>query len=263
MRAPHEEKQQTAREHPAQVGDAATAATASPLIAQYLALKAEYPEAMLLSRVGDFYEAYGDDATELASALNIVCTSKEAGRGQRVAMAGVPHHAVDHYLGRLLRQRRIIAIAEQMEEPVPNRLVRREIVRVLTPGTVLEDQFLNAERNNYLVAVTTAAGATAIAAADVSTSSASLSVVADDDALAGELDRLAPAELIVAAEEDIERYQPLVNTTCRIAVADPQPDDGSRLPALEQIAMAERPAAREALALLLGYLRYLRLDAAP
>ena len=78
----------------------------SPLIAQYLALKAQYPEAMLLSRVGDFYEAYGDDATELANALNIVCTSKEAGRGQRVAMAGVPHHAVDHYLGRLLRQRR-------------------------------------------------------------------------------------------------------------------------------------------------------------
>ena len=87
-----------------------------------------------------------------------------------MAMAGVPHHAVDHYLGRLLRQRRIIAIAEQMEEPVPNRLVRREIVRVLTPGTVLEDQFLDAERNNYLVAVTTAAGSTAIAAADVSTS---------------------------------------------------------------------------------------------
>jgi len=112
----------------------------SPLIAQYLALKAEFPEALLLSRVGDFYEAYGDDAEDLARSLNIILTSKEAGKGKRVAMAGVPHHSVDAYLARLIRQRRIVAIADQMEQPVPNRLVRREIVRVLTPGTVLEDQ---------------------------------------------------------------------------------------------------------------------------
>ncbi|MDQ6780770.1 MAG: DNA mismatch repair protein MutS, partial [Candidatus Eremiobacteraeota bacterium] len=157
--------------------DAAEAIGTSPLFAQYLQLKAQYPQALLLSRVGDFYEAYGEDAQELATALNIVCTSKEAGKGKRVAMSGVPHHSVDHYLTRLLRQLRIVAIAEQMEEPVPNRLVRREIVRVLTPGTVLEEQFLNAERNNFLCAVVTAADTTAIAAVDVSTAQATVTVL--------------------------------------------------------------------------------------
>lgn len=225
-------------------------------------MKAEYPEALLLSRVGDFYEAYGDDANELAAALNIVCTSKEAGKGNRVAMAGVPHHSVDHYLARLLLQRRIVAIAEQMEEPVPNRLVRREIVRVLTPGTVLEDQFLNAERNNYLCAVATAAGKTAVAAVDVSTSTATVSIVDDDDALAAELDRLAPAELVVEADEDALRYRPQVAETCRIAVCDPSEEDVKAPPVLQRVALAERSAARDALALLQRYLQYLRLDGA-
>ncbi|MDQ6768302.1 MAG: DNA mismatch repair protein MutS [Candidatus Eremiobacteraeota bacterium] len=263
MRPPHEDKPGRKPAQTAPVDAAADAVGTSPLIAQYLALKSEYPEALLLSRVGDFYEAYGDDANELASALNIVCTSKEAGKGKRVAMAGVPHHSVDHYLGRLLRQRRIVAIAEQMEEPVPNRLVRREIVRVLTPGTVLEDQFLTAERNNYLCAVATAAGKTAIAAADISTSSAAVSIVDDDDALASELDRLAPAEIVVQSDEDVERYRPLVSETCRIAVCDPQLQESAREPiVVQRIALSERAAASEALGLLQRYLEYLRLDGA-
>ncbi len=177
-------------------------------------------------------------------------------------MAGVPHHSVDHYLARLLRQRRIVAIAEQMEEPVPNRLVRREIVRVLTPGTVLEDQFLSAERNNYLCAVATAAGKTAVAAADVSTSSCSVSVIDDADALASELDRLAPAELVVQTDDDVERYRPLVAEICRVAVCDPPAYEAPVPPVVQRVAAAERPAAREALGLLAAYLRYLRLDGA-
>jgi DNA mismatch repair protein MutS len=246
-------------------GSAAPSATPSgaadsPLIAQYLALKAQYPDALLLSRVGDFYEAYGDDAVELASALNIVCTSKEAGKGKRVAMAGVPHHSADHYLARLLRQRRIVAIAEQMEEPVPNRLVRREIVRVLTPGTVLEDQFLDAARNNYLCALACAAGFTAIAAADVSTSSAFVSLVADEDALASELDRLAPAEIVVEAEEEAGRIARFLDQRCRVAVYDPSERPEVESAALAQLSVAEQPAARQALGLLLRYLTHLRLD---
>ena len=255
--------------------DAGAAVGTSPLIAQYLQLKAEYPEALLLSRVGDFYESYGDDAHELAQALNIVCTSKEAGKGQRVAMAGVPHHSVDHYLARLLRQLRIVAIAEQMEEPVPNRLVRREIVRVLTPGTVLEEQFLSAERNNFLCAIATAAEKTAVAAIDVSTSQATVTVVDDDDALEAELDRLAPAEIVVATDEDALRYRGLVSESCRVALCDPVQDFevnaagpapshefSGALPVLKNVSLAERPAAQEALELLHSYLRYLRLDGA-
>ena len=260
MHAPHEDKAARTTPRTASVGAASDAADTSPLIGQYLSLKSQFPEALLLSRVGDFYEAYGDDANELAAALNIVCTSKEAGKGKRVAMAGVPHHSVDHYLARLLRQRRIVAIAEQMEEPVPNRLVRREIVRVLTPGTVLEDQFLTAERNNYLCAVVTAADKTGIAAADVSTSSVSVSIVDDDDTLASELDRLSPAEIVVEADEDVSRYRPLVSDTCRLAVCDPTTKDMKDPPIIARVAMSERAAAREALGLLRRYLEYLRLD---
>jgi DNA mismatch repair protein MutS len=214
----------------------------------------------LLSRVGDFYETYGDDAVELAAALNIVCTSKEAGKGNRVAMAGVPHHSVDHYLAKLLRQRRIVAIAEQMEEPVPNRLVRREIVRVLTPGTVLEDQFLDSARNNFLCAVAQAAGITALASTDISTSSTLVSVVEDEDALAAELDRLAPAEIVVQSDEDAERVRPFASERCRVAICDPSAQADFKSPVVARLAVAERPAAREALGLLERYLRYLRLD---
>jgi DNA mismatch repair protein MutS len=238
------------------------AAASSPLIAQYLSLKELYPEALVLSRVGDFYEAYGADAQDLSASLNIVCTSKEAGKGKRVAMAGVPHHSVDHYLAKLLRQRRVVAIAEQMEEPVPNRLVRREIVRVLTPGTVLEDQFLDAARNNFLCAVASAAGYTGIASTDISTSSTELCVVADTEALACELSRIAPAELVVQSDEDCERLKPLVSEQCRVALCDPGDDGRANAPVLARVALSERAAAGEALGLLERYLRHLRLDGA-
>ncbi len=197
----------------------------------------------------------------MAAALNIVCTSKEAGKGRRVAMAGVPYHSLDHYLRRLLAQRRVIAIAEQMEEAVPNRLVRRDIVRVLTPGTVLEEQFLDPQRNNFLCAVASAAGVTALAAVDVSTATASLSLVHDADGLAAELERLAPAEVIVRDDEDARLCRPLIGDECRIALFDVNSDTASIAPpALEQVAAAERAAAAGALSLLRSYLCHLRLD---
>ncbi len=223
----------------------------------------------MLARVGDFYEAYGDDARDLARSVSIVLTSKESGKGRHIAMAGVPHHTLDHYLARLMQQRRVVALAEQMEPPAANRLVRREIVRVLTPGTVLEDQFLAADRNNYLCAVAYAAGRTAIAFSDVSTGSAAVSVVNDSDELSSELDRLAPAEIVVEDEEAISRCRPLVGEACRITLEETQeeqvgrgnvcgPDVVARLP----LAAEERPAAKAALRLLQSYLTGLRLDGA-
>jgi DNA mismatch repair protein MutS len=235
---------------------------ASPLIAQYLALKEQYPEALVLARVGDFYEAYGDDAEDLARSLHIVCTSKEAGKAGRIAMAGVPHHSVDSYLARLMRQRRVVAIAEQMEPPDGKTLVRREIVRVLTPGTVLEDQFLAAERENYLCAVSRAGGKTAIASADVSTATAALVVVEDDDGLAVELGRIAPSEVVVADDREALHVTPLVGTNCRVA-AFTAAEDGEAvepLRALDAFSMDERPAAAKALDLLRRYLNRLHLD---
>jgi DNA mismatch repair protein MutS len=237
----------------------------SPLIAQYANLKAQYPEALLLMRVGDFYEAYGDDAEDLARSLHIICTSKEAGKAGRVAMAGVPHHSVDSYLRRLIRMRRVVAVADQMEAPDGKTLVRREIVRVLTPGTVLEDVFLTPERENNLCAVVRSHGTTAIATADVSTWSADLRVLADDDAVAAELGRIGPSEVVVSDEVEAQQLVSLVGPDCRIAIfdADDALDAGPRRASrwrLDALAREERPTASSALDLLSGYLTHLRLD---
>ena len=141
----------------------------SPMLEQYFSMKARYPDAILLSRVGDFYEAYGEDATTIAAALQIALTSKEAGGGGRVAMAGVPHHALDKYLAELVAQQRIVALADQLEIPVPNKLVRRDVTRVVTPGTLIEEHLLDRGSNNYLAALTLAGDAIGIAYADIST----------------------------------------------------------------------------------------------
>ena len=261
--APHEDGTAQALAQRAAVVPADSEDVNSPLIAQYLELKRQYPEALLLSRVGDFYEAYGADADDLAASVRIVLTSKEAGKGKRVAMAGVPHHNLDHYLARLIRQQRVVAVAEQMEPPAPNRLVRREIVRVITPGTVLEDHLLASERNNYLCAVAVAAGHTAVACADVSTGEASVAIADSDDDLAAELDRAAPAEVIVESDEDVARVRALVGDICRVAV-DPRSDDSASIETgeLDAFSRDERPAARAALELLGAYLQYVRLDGA-
>src|SRR5579872_1224171 len=97
------------------------------MLEQYFGMKAKHPEAILLSRVGDFYEAYGEDAETVARALQIALTSKEAGAGRRVAMAGVPHHALTQYLAKLVQQRFVVALADQLEVPQPNKLVARDV----------------------------------------------------------------------------------------------------------------------------------------
>jgi DNA mismatch repair protein MutS len=172
----------------------------SPMLEQYFGMKHRYPEAILLSRVGDFYEAYGDDAETVARALSIALTSKEAGGGRRVAMAGVPHHALDGYLAKLIAQRRVVALAEQLEAPVPNKLVRRDVVRVVTPGTLLEEHILERSAHNYLAAITACDDdLVALAHADISTghvaATAFEGAAALEDVLA-EIARLDPAELV-------------------------------------------------------------------
>ncbi len=169
------------------------------MLEQYFGMKARHPEAILLSRVGDFYEAYGGDAETIARALQIALTSKEAGGGQRVAMAGVPHHALNGYLAKLVAQRFIVALAEQLEVPQPNRLVRRDVVRLVTPGTLIEEHLLDGKQNNYLAAVAIVGETFAIAYADVSTAYSAATAIAGENAydeLLAELARIAPAEIL-------------------------------------------------------------------
>ena len=176
-----------------------TVATWSPMLEQYFGMKHRFPEAILLSRVGDFYEAYGDDAETIARALSIALTSKDAGAGRKIAMAGVPHHALDGYLAKLVAQRRVVALAEQLEAPVPNKLVRRDVVRVVTPGTLLEEHILERSAHNYLAVITVVDDVIALAHADISTGHVAATAfdgdAALDDALA-EIGRLDPAELV-------------------------------------------------------------------
>ncbi|MGB8910330.1 MAG: DNA mismatch repair protein MutS [Candidatus Cybelea sp.] len=178
----------------------------SPMLEQYFGMKVKHPEAILLSRVGDFYEAYGEDAETIARALQIALTSKEAGGGQRVAMAGVPHHALAGYLARLVQQRFIVALAEQLEVPQPNRLVRREVVRLVTPGTLIEEQLLDGKQNNYLAAVAAVGETLALAHSDVSTRYTAATAIAGDDAydeLLAELARIGPAEIVADVPADL------------------------------------------------------------
>ncbi|MGA8534250.1 MAG: DNA mismatch repair protein MutS [Candidatus Tumulicola sp.] len=178
----------------------------SPMLEQYFGMKSKHPEAILLSRVGDFYEAYGEDAETIARALQIALTSKEAGSGKRVAMAGVPHHALTQYLTRLVAQRFIVALAEQLELPQPNKLVRRDVVRLVTPGTVIEDHLLDGKRNNYLAAITSVEGNLALAYADVSTGFCAATAFSGENAcdeLLGELSRIAPAEIVADVPADL------------------------------------------------------------
>jgi DNA mismatch repair protein MutS len=169
------------------------------MLAQYFAMKAKHPDAILLSRVGDFYEAYGDDAETIARALSIALTSKDAGSGRKIAMAGVPHHALDGYLAKLVLQRRVVALAEQLEAPVPNKLVRRDVVRVVTPGTVIEEHMLERGTHTYLAALCTVEDVVALAHADVSTGHVAATAFAGEtafeDALS-EIARLDPAEVV-------------------------------------------------------------------
>ena len=176
------------------------------MLEQYFGMKARHPEALLLSRVGDFYEAYGEDAETVSRALQIALTSKEAGAGRRVSMAGVPHHALTGYLAKLVAQRFIVALAEQLEAPVPNKLVRRDVVRIVTPGTLIEDHLLDGKQNNYLAAMTAVSGTFALAFADVSTGHCEVTAIGGENAydeLLAELGRIGPSEIVADVPADI------------------------------------------------------------
>ncbi len=126
----------------------------TPMFRQYQAIKARYPDVLVLFRLGDFYEMFGEDAKIGSQVLQLVLTSREIGKGNRVPMCGVPHHAVERYIAKLLEAGYKVAICDQLEEPSPKkRLVHRDVTRVLTPGTLVEEAFLEAKQYNFLAAI--------------------------------------------------------------------------------------------------------------
>src|SRR3990172_2187543 len=177
----------------------------TPIRRQYLELKARYPGAILFFRLGDFYETFDEDAKLVAKELDITLTSRPLGKQGRVPLAGVPYHAVEGYLARLVSKGYRVAICEQLADPSSVKgIVPRGVVRVVTPGTVVEPGLLDSKRNNYLVAYALAPAGRAggpntagIAYIDITTSEFGVTQLPADK-VAGELERLAPAELLVA-----------------------------------------------------------------
>ncbi len=184
----------------------------TPMMVQYLEIKAANPDCLLFYRMGDFYELFFDDAEEAASALSIALTKRGKHLGQDIPMCGVPVHAADDYLHKLIKAGYRVAVCEQTEDPAEAKkrgsksVVRREVARLVTPGTITEDALLDARANNYLTAIFRMPTSTshegqsfALASLDISTGEFLLGEVAEAD-LAGELSRLAPGEIIAGDE---------------------------------------------------------------
>lgn len=174
-----------------------------PLRRQYLDIKARFPDTILLFRLGDFYETFEEDAFVASAVLDIVLTGREMGKGQRVPMAGIPYHAAEGYIGRLIAAGHKVAICEQVGEVSKGRgLVERDVTRVVTPGTVTEPSMLDASRNNYIAAITSDGKRIGIAYADITTGEFAATEIlagtsAETELAAGrELMRLNTAEVV-------------------------------------------------------------------
>jgi DNA mismatch repair protein MutS len=178
----------------------------TPIRRQYLEIKAKHQDAILLFRLGDFYEAFDDDARLLARELDIALTSKPMGKGMRVPLAGVPYHALERHLATLISKGHRVAICEQLSSvPVKGkdgkRLIQREVTRIVTAGTIIEPQLLESNSNNYLCAFISDGSRAGIAYADITTGDFAATELDNKDALA-ELSRLAPAEILLADTQE-------------------------------------------------------------
>jgi DNA mismatch repair protein MutS len=173
----------------------------SPMMRHYVDTKDQYPQALLMYRVGDFFETFFQDAVTIARELELVLTSKEGGKTiGRVPLAGIPHHSVDRYCAQLVEKGFSVAICDQVEDPaMAQGLVRREVTRVMTPGTLLEEGMLNARKNNFLVAVVIANHHWGLAYADISTGEFFTAQHNGLDQLTHEIQRLQPAEILYPA----------------------------------------------------------------
>jgi DNA mismatch repair protein MutS len=173
----------------------------TPVRRQYLQIKAQHPDAVVFFRLGDFYETFDEDAEIAARELDLVLTSRPVAKGQRVPMAGVPHHAIEGYIARLIEKGYRVAIAEQVGEVTGRGLVAREVTRVVTPGTVVEPTLLDEKRPSYLAAVVFDDERAGLAYADITTGEFATSQV-DASEVEQELARLQPRECLISAPPD-------------------------------------------------------------
>ena len=197
----------------------------SPMMAHYLETKKQYPDCILFYRLGDFYEMFFEDAKTAASELELVLTGKDCGLKERAPMCGIPFHAAENYITRLVKKGYKVAIAEQMEDPkLAKGLVKREVIRIVTPGTITADEALEEGRNNYLMSIAYVCNTFGISTLDISTGDFLLTQVRELKELWDEISRFSPSEIICNDEflfsgADIEelkhRFHVTLNTAPR------------------------------------------------
>ena len=259
----------------------AAAARLTPVRRQYLTIKHSYPDAILLFRMGDFYECFDADAQTLAAALEIALTSRTMGRDTRVPMAGVPAVSLDTNLARLIKQGHKVAICEQLSDPALSKgLVERGVVRVVTPGTVLEAALLDHKANNYLAAVCAAPNPAGIAPAGIAPAGIAQVGIAWVDVTTGEftaaqfplerlpleLARIQPAEILAPSAADPPDWLDAIPPEIKPTAVDPasfNPDiarqtllDYYGVLTLEPYGIADQPLAVRAAGAIVDYLRY-------
>lgn len=175
----------------------------SPVRTQYLEIKRQNPDAILFFRMGDFYEMFDDDAEIVARELEIALTRRDFGRGEKSPMAGIPHHAADGYIARLVSKGYRVAVCEQMSDPALSKgLVERGVIRVVTPGTIIDPSMLAAKRNNFLAAVITGRDAVGIAYIDITTGEFAVTQFSTPEpelSVQQEIARVGPAEVLIEA----------------------------------------------------------------
>ena len=243
----------------------------TPMMQQYLRIKAEHPDTLLFYRMGDFYELFFDDAKKASQILDITLTSRGQSAGQPIAMAGIPYHAAEGYLAKLLRQGESIAICEQIGDPATSKgPVERKVVRIVTPGTVTDEALLEDRKDNLLVAVGCLSGQYGIASLDVTSGRFVLQQVASEDQLLSEIGRLNPAELLYSEDWFLPASLKQRGGLCRRASWHFEPESARQL-VLKQLnaldlkgyGCDDLPAAIAAAGALLQYIKDTQQSALP
>jgi len=178
--------------------------THTPMMQQYLRIKADHPETLVFYRMGDFYELFYEDARKAARLLDITLTKRGQSSGEPIPMCGVPYHAVDNYLGKLVRKGESVAICEQIGDPATSKgPVERQVVRVVTPGTLTDEALLQDRRENLLCCIYRQPSGWGLAALEISSGRFNLSELENDELVRGEIARLNPAEVIYCEDQEL------------------------------------------------------------
>jgi len=235
--------------------------THTPMMQQYLGIKANHPDTLLFYRMGDFYELFYDDAKRAAEILDITLTARGKSAGDPIPMAGIPYHAADNYLGRLVRKGLSVAICEQTGTPSNKGPVTREVVRVVTPGTLTEENLLSANDTALLVAVSDREGLYGLAWLDVAGGDFAAMQLNSRAELLSEIARLAPAELLLAEGSSLVKELDTLTVQTRApwlfeeTAARTLLHEHFRVQNLEAFGVEEHPLACAAAAVALGYAR--------